>query len=557
MVQLPANLIPFFPPADSGGGAVSSVFARTGAVTAQTGDYTAAQVGADTAGAAAAAAAASLPLTGGTMSGAIIMGSHKIAGLANGTLATDAAAVGQVIQVLEPSGVTSGVTDAATVNAALTAGVKYIRLSPTAPWYIECGQVTHDGSGVYIDITGCFINAVGAGAMIDMHDSSNIDTRAVQGGGILGPGVIDGTLTTGTAQGIVFSDIYRGTLNYITQNFAFNATSMGSYYNNRYYWTEQLDATVTDINSSKSIVFDCNSGAAISGPNANATGSFERGNLDLHVLQYGAANDGIVFQNGAFVEGGVISMHGNFGTSVTAVTSAAVRLNGATPAGCLDPSYSVITNGSLNMDFECDGANAHTPYDIFFGTTNNNIYGNTGTVDFGANVAFLGSNSNNQFGGHIGVVVGDPALFAFLPAGSTNMVSGAQTLNSATATPVASIAAFMAAFVAYDVRIYVPHLGAGTTGTFTWALGGVGASIAAAVLDVKIYTGTTLTYHGQNVTAATLAAIAPAASQRTMEVTGTLAVSAAGALTLTGAASGSAVTVDAGVSMILTPILSP
>jgi hypothetical protein len=37
-----------------GGGAVSSVFGRTGAVTAQTGDYMAAQVGADAAGAAAA-----------------------------------------------------------------------------------------------------------------------------------------------------------------------------------------------------------------------------------------------------------------------------------------------------------------------------------------------------------------------------------------------------------------------------------------------------------------------------------------------------------------------
>jgi Putative Ig domain len=42
-----------------GGGAVSSVFGRTGAVTAQTGDYTAAEVGADASGAASAAQAAS------------------------------------------------------------------------------------------------------------------------------------------------------------------------------------------------------------------------------------------------------------------------------------------------------------------------------------------------------------------------------------------------------------------------------------------------------------------------------------------------------------------
>jgi predicted membrane protein len=45
-----------------GGGAVSSVFGRTGAVTAQSGDYTAAEVGADASGAAAAAQAASTPV---------------------------------------------------------------------------------------------------------------------------------------------------------------------------------------------------------------------------------------------------------------------------------------------------------------------------------------------------------------------------------------------------------------------------------------------------------------------------------------------------------------
>lgn len=49
-------------PGGGGGGAVSSVFTRTGAVVAQAGDYTAAQVGADVAGAAAAAQAASQPL---------------------------------------------------------------------------------------------------------------------------------------------------------------------------------------------------------------------------------------------------------------------------------------------------------------------------------------------------------------------------------------------------------------------------------------------------------------------------------------------------------------
>jgi hypothetical protein len=60
---------------DGGGALVVSVFGRTGAITGQTGDYTAAQVGADPSGSAAAAQAAaeaaSLPKSGGTLTGAL------------------------------------------------------------------------------------------------------------------------------------------------------------------------------------------------------------------------------------------------------------------------------------------------------------------------------------------------------------------------------------------------------------------------------------------------------------------------------------------------------
>jgi hypothetical protein len=47
--------------------------------------------------AAAAAALAVLPTAGGTMSGAIAMGSHKVTGLTNGSSAADAAAFGQIL----------------------------------------------------------------------------------------------------------------------------------------------------------------------------------------------------------------------------------------------------------------------------------------------------------------------------------------------------------------------------------------------------------------------------------------------------------------------------
>ncbi len=70
---------------------VSSVFTRTGAVTAQSGDYTAAQVGA-----LASTTDLSAIANANATAGNVTMNTHKITGLANGTVATDAAAFGQV-----------------------------------------------------------------------------------------------------------------------------------------------------------------------------------------------------------------------------------------------------------------------------------------------------------------------------------------------------------------------------------------------------------------------------------------------------------------------------
>lgn len=54
------------------------------------------------------AEALALPLTGGTMSGAIAMGSHKVTGLTNGSVSTDAAAFGQIPTALPPNGTATG-----------------------------------------------------------------------------------------------------------------------------------------------------------------------------------------------------------------------------------------------------------------------------------------------------------------------------------------------------------------------------------------------------------------------------------------------------------------
>ncbi|HSX28360.1 MAG TPA: hypothetical protein VLF60_02825 [Candidatus Saccharimonadales bacterium] len=70
---------------------VTSVFTRTGAVIAQSGDYTAAQVGA-----LASTSDLSSIATANPTAANVAMNSKKITGLANGTAATDAAAFGQL-----------------------------------------------------------------------------------------------------------------------------------------------------------------------------------------------------------------------------------------------------------------------------------------------------------------------------------------------------------------------------------------------------------------------------------------------------------------------------
>ena len=91
------------PQYSGGGGAVSSVFGRTGAVVATSGDYTAAQVGA-----LASTSDLSAIATANPTAGNVSMNSHKITNITNGSASSDAAAFGQIPTALPPNGSAGG-----------------------------------------------------------------------------------------------------------------------------------------------------------------------------------------------------------------------------------------------------------------------------------------------------------------------------------------------------------------------------------------------------------------------------------------------------------------
>lgn len=312
-----------------------------------------------------------------------------------------------IIEYLAPSGDTTGAKDAqnilnAVAAAPATGGV--ITLAATGTWYIECGQVIINKTGVYIDATACYIKAVGAGDMIRMYDSSAYSGRnPLGGGGILGMPVIDGSLTTGNASAIHAGDILQLAMFVQPQNFTAGTTSKGVWLDNNYYWTEQCYGRIYASNCTTNVMLDNSTGTSLS---ASATGSFDRLVMDIFVNQNGSG-DGVTFNNGAFVIDGELSILGNFAYNA-ATAYAVLKLEGSNGGG-----GSKIENSILNILAELDGSGTVAPYTISMtGSPFTFIQTCQGIMDFSASAAFQGAPHNAGNFRYAGTVLGDNVLAA-------------------------------------------------------------------------------------------------------------------------------------------------
>jgi hypothetical protein len=159
---------------------VSSVFGRTGAVTAQTGDYTAAQVGA-------------LPstetldqiATANATAANVNLNSHKITNLTNGSGAQDAAAFGQIPTALPPNGTAGGDLAGSYPNPTVKAITE-----TSGPTDLVAGTIT---DGQFLKRVGSTLVSA-AGGTGTVTSVTAADTSIVVAGTGAAPTIATGTL---------------------------------------------------------------------------------------------------------------------------------------------------------------------------------------------------------------------------------------------------------------------------------------------------------------------------------------------------------------------------
>jgi hypothetical protein len=283
----------------------------------------------------------------------------------------------------------------------------------------------------------------------NLNTDTNTATSYIFGGGIRAMS-INGTNVTGTyASGLHFGDLFRADVN--IKVYAFTTTgSIGCWFDNYYYITEQLRARVFASLCNTHVVFDNNAGST----EANSTGSYDRGNIEIYIDQNDAYYDGVVFRNGATIADGRLYIGGNFLGVSSVPTSALLRLTGQTPAShTLAPSYSGLSMCQLDIGVEQDGG-TYGPHTIVCDSSGlNAIWMCHGLLNFSTYLNFSPAVNATNFT-YDGFVLGDTTL-----AGN-NGLFGSVTLGSGGTANVVN------AWVQSTSRItFTLHTVAGTPGT--------------------------------------------------------------------------------------------
>jgi hypothetical protein len=380
----------------------------------------------------------------------------------------------------DPTGATDSTAafeDAISAAASAGGGVVYL----PAGTYTISSTLTCTTVPVYFLGDGAWATVVsftGTGDCFRIYDSTTYGSRTKFAGGFAGI-TIDGTKAGAGSAGLHVGDLLQYELDLTVQNF-YGTGSIGVHLDNNYYWTEQLFGRIYAQNCTSHVVFDWTTTTS-----STSSGSFERCDLDIYLDQVNAKFDGVVFQNGAFVTNGSLKIRGNFGSSSSPVTSAALRLTGNASANGYD-SYSGLVDGMLDIGVEC-GSGSYTPQTIVFGASENSISGCYGALNFGAaGNTFTESNNDGNVFSFLGSATGDSTLpgqwatyssgfpagitghvaFRVLPTGNEVMVSWAFDIAAGTTMKTAEAIVTVNSQFAYTDNKVIPgnNMGADLTG---------------------------------------------------------------------------------------------
>src|SRR5215469_4041731 len=270
--------------------------------------------------------------------------------------------------LIKPSGDTGGTTDTTNITSALALlnGPGAVYLAPGAV-YITANKIVTTLSPRYICGSGqwaTIVNGVGTGDVFRMYNNFG-STYLPGGGGVIGL-TMDGTSMGAGSSGLHWGDIYNFTLDVGFQNFT-GAGSKGMWADNQYLFAEQARGRVWTHKCSTAAVFD--NSANLSGL---ATGSFDRAVLDIFLDQKGAGN-GVIFTNGAFMEGQRLGIYGN--TDYGAALYYVLTLTGSNAGGFSRIGATGAGSGGggvLNIDVECNATTGTQPGTINFATGGSN-----------------------------------------------------------------------------------------------------------------------------------------------------------------------------------------
>lgn len=343
----------------------------------------------------------------------------------------------------------------------------------------------------------------GTGDCLRLYDPSNYYSRTKHGAGISGI-TLDGANATSNAAGFHIGDIFQLRFDVAVQNWTSGTTSKGAWLDNQYWWAEQAEGTIYASNCRSHVVFDNSTGISTG---ANATGSFDRMNLNVYInggpfngdpFGFGSG-DGVVFQNGATTADFALLLGGNFYSSTTQY--AVLRITGSNGS-----NSSFIENGVVNFGAELNDVINTAPYTIAFGSSSNTMSGVTGFMDFSGSEPFTVSNkssSPNNFS-MIGVIYGDSVLASslnyydgvpnFFPSGigigsyaaATSVTANGQSITTTTTpyVPLTCSASFTGLILSagfWDGQLLA--LTNQGTGTLTFAASGT-SNVADGTADV-------------------------------------------------------------------------